>query len=150
MSDGEKKVAIQTSRFGTIEAPEEKGISISGGLLGFPESTRYLMLDHDQDSPFKWLQSMDEGEVAFVVTDPLVFFPEYQVQIRKDELAGLQIEDGDTPMVFVILSLAAEPENMTANLQGPIIINARTRIGRQVVLKDSEYKTKHPLFAQTA
>ena len=72
MSDGEKKVAIQTSRFGTIEAPEEKGISISGGLLGFPESTRYLMLDHDQDSPFKWLQSMDEGEVAFVVTDPLV------------------------------------------------------------------------------
>jgi flagellar assembly factor FliW len=146
LENNEGKFALQTSRFGEIVVDMSSKIDIIGGLLGFPDSTRFIVLDHEQDSPFKWLQSIDEGEVAFVICDPLVFFPDYRLQIRKEELANMKVDSIEDFVIFVILSLYAGINDMTANLQGPIIVNAKHRKGRQIVLKDSGYKTRHRLF----
>ncbi len=146
VENNEEKVAVPTSRFGEIVVDLSKKIDIIGGLLGFPDSTRYIVLDHEQDSPFKWLQSLDEGEVAFVICDPLSFFPEYRIQVRKDELTNMKADSVEDFVIFVILSLHGDVNDMTANLQGPIIVNAKYRVGRQIVLKDSGYQTRHKLF----
>jgi len=146
VGNNEEKVAVQTSRFGEITVDMSKKIDIIGGLLGFPESTSFIVLDHEQDSPFKWLQSINEGEVAFVICDPLTFFPDYRLQIRKEELANMNVDSVEDFVIFVILSLHGDVNDMTANLQGPIIVNAKQRMGRQIVLKDSGYETRHRLF----
>ncbi|MCZ7587060.1 MAG: flagellar assembly protein FliW [Deltaproteobacteria bacterium] len=150
MSDSQVTATIRTNRFGEIAYDPDKALYFPGGLLGFPDSARYVVLDHEEDSPFKWLQSIDETELAFVIADPLVFFPDYKAHIRKEELASLNIHNLADAVVFVILSLHGTPMDMTANLQGPIIVNAESRVGRQFVLKESDYKTKHPLFPDLA
>ncbi|MBZ0272058.1 flagellar assembly protein FliW [bacterium] len=143
-------VQIKTTRFGDMEIDEDRGFRIVGGLLGFPNSTRFILFEHDEESPFKWLQSMDEAHVAFVVTQPLVFFPDYRVHIRKEELSQLGTEDINDAEIMVICSLHSQIHEMTANLQGPIVVNVAKRVGRQMVLKDSTWKTKHPLFPKSA
>jgi flagellar assembly factor FliW len=144
-------IAFQTTRFGEISVEHTKTIEVQGGLLGFPQSTRYVILDHEEDSPFKWLQSCDEGHLAFVITDPMIFFPDYKVQFRREEIATLKIDEEEDLAVFVLLSLhTSDIHEMTANLQGPIVVNAKTRVGRQVVLKDTLFRTKHKIFPEIA
>lgn len=139
---------VNTTRFGEVCVEAASAIRIPGGLLGFPDSTRFALLESGEESPFFWLQSLDEGELAFVVTDPALFFPEYSVSVRSEELEAMGIVDSEDLDVLVILSLRGGIDDMTANLQGPIAINAKTRVGRQMVLKDSGYETKHRLFPE--
>jgi flagellar assembly factor FliW len=141
-----ENVVIETARFGRVEIAANRVLHLLGGLLGFPKSQRFVLLEHDKDSPFQWLQSLDEGFLAVPVTDPRLFFPDYHVKIKRDELAALRVTSAEELEVLVILSLRAEPQDMTANLKGPIIIHAERLIGRQVVLKESPYSTRHLLF----
>lgn len=139
-------IATESSRFGSIEVDESQLLHMPGGILGFPDSNRYVILDHEKDSPFRWMQSVEEPDVAFVVTDPLEFFSDYHVQVKREELSNLDLKEDDDLIIMVILSLRKAPGEMTANLQGPVIVNARNRKGRQVVLKGTKYNTKHALF----
>ncbi|MDP8224536.1 MAG: flagellar assembly protein FliW [Candidatus Lernaella stagnicola] len=150
MSEEQKveMISVETTRFGRIEVRTDKVIHLLGGLLGFPKSQRFAMLDHEKDSPFKWLQSLDEGELAVPITDPKMFFPDYHIKIKRDELAALRVTSAQELHVLVILSLRPDPAEMTANLKGPIIIHAERLIGRQVVLKDAPYSTRHLLFPE--
>ena len=109
-------VKINTIRFGEIEVAEGKVITMSGGVLGFPESGRYVMLDHEPGSPFHWFQSVEQPELAFVVADPLSFFPDYRIQVKKEELTDLDVQEPEELSILVILSLRGEPTDMTANL----------------------------------
>ena len=63
---------VKTTRFGDIEVKEDDVVKLPAGLIGFPELKRYVLLDHDKDSPFKWLQSLDDGAIAFVLINPLL------------------------------------------------------------------------------
>ena len=141
-------VKINTIRFGEVEVADGKVIKIGGGILGFPESDRYVMLDHEPGSPFHWLQSVEQPELAFVVADPLSFFPDYRIQVKKEELTDLDVQVPEDLSILVILSLRGAPTDMTANLQGPLIVNARNMTGRQLVLREGKYTTKHPLFPE--
>jgi len=149
MSEGQQEnISIETTRFGKVEFRADKVIHLLGGLLGFPKSQRFALLDHDKDSPFKWLQSLDEGHLAVPVTDPKLFFPDYHIKIKRDELAALRVTSSDELVVLVILSLRSDAADMTANLKGPIIIHAQRLIGRQVVLKEAPFSTRHLLFPE--
>lgn len=136
---------IHSTRFGDIECPEEKILKIPSGIIGFPSSTRYLVLDHDRDVPFKWLQSLDQEELAFVIVDPVWFKPDYRVTIALDEIMELGRADERELVLFVILTIPSDdPSRMTANLRGPVIVNAGTRTGKQVILRD-EFPTRAPV-----
>jgi len=144
--NSEQEITIKTIRFGDLQVHTDRLITMPNGILGFPECKRYVMLDHDEESPFKWLQCADDPDLAFVVTDPLVFFHDYRIDVKPEELGVLELKNAQDAAILVILSLVGGPRNMTANLQGPIIINSVNRVGKQVVLKEGKYNTRHGLF----
>lgn len=134
---------LQTTRFGEIEVKETEIITLPEGLVGFPEYTRYVLLDHDKDSPFKWLQSVDEGSVAFVVMSPLMFRPDYSIEVTEDEVSGLGLEAVNDAVISVIVTIPSDPKKMSANLKAPLIFNTKNRLGKQIIVKETEYQTKH-------
>lgn len=134
---------IQTSRFGPIEIDEQKTLCFERGLLGFPQYQRYVLIQQDADSTFYWLQCVDAADLAFVVTDPLLFVPDYSVPIREETRTELGLGDSDAQMLVIVNKV---DNCLTANLQGPLIIHAETRHGLQVVISEKKYHTRHPIM----
>lgn len=136
-----------TSRFGTFDIAEDAVLSFPSGLLGFPEERRYVMLDHDTEVPFKWLQSLDNPELAFVVIDPLLFHADYRVELPAEAVAEVEGGESDDLTLTVILTIpSSDPLRITANLRGPLLMNPRTKLCKQLVLSD-DFPTRHPLFS---
>jgi len=139
-----------SSRLGTFEIKEENVFTFPSGLLGFPESQRYVILDHDTAAPFKWLQSLDEPALAFVIIDPDLMLTNYRVEVSDEAMAEVQCQGGDDMSTAVILTIPSDdPGRITANLRGPLLMNPRTRLCKQLVLSD-EFPTRHPLFPLTS
>ncbi len=138
---------FQTTRFGTLEIKEESVLTFPSGILGFPDWTRYVLLDHDTDAPFKWLQCVEQPDLAFVVLDPVLFKPDYQVSIPADAMTEVEGREGDDVSVVTILTIPSDdPTRVTANLRGPLLMNLRTRRCKQLVLSE-DIPTRYPLFA---
>ncbi len=137
---------VQTTRFGEIDIQEDEVITLLEGLLGFSECTRFAMFTDELGEPFQWLQSLDMPSLAFVVIDPSLILPEYQFSLRKEKIKGLEANGIEDLKVNVIVTMAANILDITVNLQGPIVINQKNRVGVQVVLNDPVFSTRHPLF----
>ncbi|MER3425050.1 MAG: flagellar assembly protein FliW [Nitrospiraceae bacterium] len=137
---------MTTSRFGDIEFKEDMVLTFPSGIIGFPQATRYLILDHDRQAPFQWLQCIDDGSLAFVVMDPALFKSDYRVAIDQEAIAELGHSEKSELILFVILTIpSGDPTLMTANLRGPVIVNHRTRLAKQLILQE-EWPTRYPLF----
>jgi flagellar assembly factor FliW len=138
---------ITTLRFGEVSVDEERLINFVEPVLGFPGSTQYVILDHAEDSPFKWLQSTQEPDLAFVVTNPKLFGMDYEFVLSDEDAAQLALEQAEDALVLTIVNIPqADPGKMTANLLGPIVINQAARKAMQVVLNDSQYDTRTRLI----
>ena len=135
---------IVTSRFGTLNVDDERVITFSKGLLGFPDHTRYALIQTGEENYFFWLQSVDEPTLAFVVTDPSIFFKDYEVPIREETEQALQLTDNAFAQLFVICNKVGDW--LTGNLLGPIVVNATNRLAHQVVLTDKKWTTRQPLM----
>jgi flagellar assembly factor FliW len=142
-------LTIETTRFGPLPIAEERIITVVGGLLGFPDYTRYVILNHDDDmaAPFRWLQSMENPALAFVLIDPWVFMADYAIMLPDEVCASLDLSETQPPLIFAIVTIPREPALMTANLQGPLVINPITRRAQQAVLANSPYTTQHAILA---
>lgn len=134
---------VRTTRFGNVEIAEDRVIEFPKGLLGFSEYRRYCLLEPAEDSAFFWLQSLDDPSLAFVVTDPSFFVPEYSVPIRAEQMGDLALARLEDAQVFVIVNKV--DQTLTGNLQGPLVINTLTRSGEQFVLAEKRWTTRHPL-----
>ena len=134
---------IETSRFGELEVDERRVITFPKGILGFPRHTRYVLLEAGDDSYFWWLQSTEEPALAFVVTDPSLFVPTYQVPLREQQMEELNIASPEQAQVFVIVNKRGNL--LTGNLQGPLLVGVAERLGEQLVLSDRRYTTRVPL-----
>ena len=139
---------IQTSRFGRIGVDEERIMTFPNGLLGFPSFTRYALIQTGQENYFFWLQSVDEPNLAFVITDPSIFFKDYQVPVREETAQELQLTDPAFLQTFVICNKVGEW--LTGNLLGPIVVNAQNRLAQQVVLTEKKWTTRQPLLRLAA
>ena len=135
---------IVTTRFGTLSVDDERVITFPKGLLGFPDHNRYALIQTGEENYFFWLQCVDEPNLAFVVTDPSIFFKDYQVPIKEETQAELALEDVAFAQVFVICNKV--DDWLTGNLLGPIVVNARNRVAQQVVLTDKKWTTRQPLM----
>jgi flagellar assembly factor FliW len=143
-------IQCRSSRFGTLDIDEDSVLTFPSGLLGFPQSRRYVILDHDTEAPFKWLQSLDEPALAFVIIDPDLLLADYHIQVPDDALAEVQgSEESDLATAVILTIPSDDPGRMTANLRGPLLMNQRTKLCKQLVLSD-EFPTRHPLFPVTA
>ena len=139
---------VRTTRFGLVEIAEDRVITIPKGLLGFSRQTRYCLLEPGDDACFFWLQCLDEPSLAFVVTDPTLFVPEYAVPIRPEQMVELKLGKLEEAQVFVIVNKV--DQTLTGNLQGPLVVNTMTRSGEQMVLAEKRWTTRHPLVQVAA
>jgi flagellar assembly factor FliW len=135
---------IETSRFGGIEVDDQRFLNFPKGLLGFPDDREYALIQTGENSAFYWMQAVHRPELAFVVCDPRMFVPDYRVAIKADDLAQIGLADTGGSQVFVIVNKVDEV--LTGNLQGPLVINVATRVGKQLVLSEKRFSTRHPLM----
>ncbi len=134
---------VKTNRFGEIEIREEDVIFMPEGLVGFANKKRYILLEDDEQAPFMWYQSIEEPNLCFVVVDPILFIPNYKVEVHPTDVALLELPSPADARVLVILVVPNNPLDMTANLKGPLVINPKNRLAKQVVLIDDKYPTKY-------
>lgn len=136
-------MTLAGTRFGSVEFDGNDVLQIDGGLVGLPELRRFVLFEAKPDSPFSWLQSLDDPNMAFLVADPVRYLPHYEIDVarRCPEIADA-----------VILATASvppgKPRDTTLNLSGPIVLDATTRRGKQMVLEDAAYTTRYRVFPQ--
>ena len=140
---------IKTTRFGDVEIADNLILSLPEGILGFEDFKRYIILDHfDKESPFKWLQSVEDPSLAFVITDPLIFVPEYKVKISKEEVNSIELSDASKAIILAIVNIKRDHSEITINLQGPIVINPEEKLAKQVIIRESDYSVRHVIFSK--
>ena len=140
-------VKVKTKAYGLIEIEENQRITFPQGLFGFEPYKEYALIDAEQQ-PFFWLQSIDAEQVAFVLINPFLFRPDYEMNIDNEELLPIGITDPGKALIFSIVTIPGDGGPMTANLQGPLVINRDNRLGLQAILTDSRWKTKHDIIAE--
>jgi len=134
-------IKLETSRFGVVEVAEERVINFPSGLAGFPDLRRYLLIDH-KDTPLKWLQAVDDADIAFIVASPDVIAAGYSMNLDNTVRQYLQLENEDDLVVLVIMRVNGK--EVIANFQGPVLINARVLRGVQVILDKPFIKMQKP------
>jgi flagellar assembly factor FliW len=142
-------VKVRTKAYGTIEVEERQRIVFPQGLFGFEDLRDYVLLDAERQ-PFYWLQSIEKEQVAFVLVNPFLIRPDYELSVGNEELVDIGIDSPERALVFTIVTIPADGGPMTVNLQGPLTINRDTREGKQAILNDSRWKTKHDVMAELA
>ncbi len=141
---------VTSTRFGSLDIPDERAIDFGPGILGFPDSQRYVLVEIEDDEDYFWIQSVEIDDVAFLCIRPWDFFPDYELDVSDDVQEQIELHDPVDSEVFLLLTTHHEDEELidiTANLLGPIILNSSNRKARQVVLNNSEYTTREPLVA---
>ncbi|MCD8500918.1 MAG: flagellar assembly protein FliW [Bacillaceae bacterium] len=141
---------IETKYFGLKDINEDKILTFEHGIPSFLEEKQFILLPLGEGTPLYILQSIQTPALAFVVTSPFDFFPDYQVKLSEATIATLNIENEADVTLFVILTVKEPFSNTTANLQGPIVINGKLQKGKQVLLSDTDYHTRHLLIPQPA
>jgi flagellar assembly factor FliW len=96
------------------------------------------------------VQSLDDPNLAFLAIDPFLFRPDYEIDIDDTLLTPLEIDSPSDVLVFSLITVPPNGGTITANLQGPLIINRKNNLALQAVLSDSRWKTKHDLVAETS
>jgi flagellar assembly factor FliW len=140
---------LKGTRFSTIEYEADDIITVVDGLIGFPDSTHYVLVCPKPDSPFRWLQSIEEPPLAFLVVDPVTYFPEYLPDMSQSLARDLEISEETPQMVYCTVSIpAGSPQDMTVNLLAPLVINASKRIASQTVVENAAYTMRHRVFPE--
>lgn len=133
---------ITETRFGRIEFLDEDVVTFEEGLVGFPELNTFLLLSTKENSPFRWLQSLEAPAMAFLVVDPEGFVPNYSPPNPFEA-------NPESVLVYTTATIPhGKPDEMTLNLAGPIFIEALSRLGKQSVLDDEAYTIKHRVMVQ--
>lgn len=142
-------IKIKTRRFGEIEIKEQQIIDFPDGILGFDYVKKFVLLDsQDENSPLKWLQAYDEPELAFIIIRPVDFMREYELVVSMNDIEAVGAKDAEILLVFAIVTIPSNPSDMTANLQGPIIINPDKKLGRQAISLSDRYTVRHGILEE--
>lgn len=140
---------VNTKNFGEIETDESNIIDFPNGLLAFDEEKKFVIIDNpDENIPFQWLQSTNNPDLAFVIINPFAFKKDYEFELSQSIVEKLKIQNENEVAVYTIVVVPEDINNMTANLLGPIIINTKTKLGKQIVLDNKSYSTKHYILKE--
>jgi flagellar assembly factor FliW len=141
----EQIVKLTTTRFGIVDVAEKDVIYFPIGVPGFAEVHRYILFDHGVNTPLKWLQAVDHPELAFPMVAVAELMADYRMTVSPEDLATLGSNEAADLVTFVILTIPqGAPERTTANLKAPILMNASTRLARQILIAE-DYPIRYPL-----
>ncbi|TWI59949.1 flagellar assembly factor FliW [Halalkalibacter nanhaiisediminis] len=150
MDEVSETMNIETKYQGNIEIDEQRVITFAKGIPAFEDETSFVLLPFEENTPFFVLQSTKTVEVAFVVVNPFDFVPNYQVKLPDSTIDELGIQKQEEVATFVMLTVREPFAGTTANLQAPVIINAAKQKGKQLLMSDTHYQTKHAIFKEVA
>lgn len=140
---------LQTKYFGELDIKESDIIRFNHGLPGFERVKKFVLIDNEEkDSPFKWLQGINEPKPAFVLVDPFVIRKDYEVNLNDDVLKELEITEPTSASVYCIVVVPEDINKMTVNLQAPLIINNVKNLGRQLILDTDRYGVRHCILEE--
>jgi len=132
-----------SKKFRNLEISEQSLVEMPFGMFGFEEMKEFVLLEKSKESPFKLLQATADPNVAFLLIDPLEFFPDYEIDIPSSDAEQLKLDDALEARVLATVTIDKNHGWFTANLVGPIVINSRTLEAKQIVLDNERYGTKH-------
>jgi flagellar assembly factor FliW len=140
---------IKTVNFGDLEIPEDKIIDFNEGLPGFPQIRKFAVLEFEDVKPFQYLQALGDPPVALLIINPFLIDPSYEFQLSAMDMEEIQSAEPGGVVIYAVATIPDNPEEATLNLMAPIVINEKVRRGKQVVLLDTKYTIRHPLFRKT-
>jgi flagellar assembly factor FliW len=138
---------IKTKPYGKIEVDEHQRIHFLEGIIGFEGILNYFLLD-SREGPFYWLQSEEYPELAFLIIDPRIFRTDYELEVNESDLDTLAPKSKDDLLDFAIVTVPEDHSKISANLMGPILINKRTRMAKQVISNNDSYGVKHYILEE--
>jgi flagellar assembly factor FliW len=135
---------LETTRFGEIEVNPDDIITFTQPILGFQKHRRYVVLPGP--GPFLyWLQSTEDGSLAFILITPQAVVPDYEIKIGKAELAELGANDPAELDVYTLVVVPADPTRIRTNLKAPLLVNPGQRLGKQTVIDRADYPIQYYL-----
>lgn len=138
---------VNTDRFGEIEIDEKRIIHFKDGIPAFENEHEFIILPYDEESPYYFMQSLNKPDLAFLLTIPEIFFPDYSAEIDDETVEELKIGDAEKVLVYALITIPnGSVRYMTANLLAPLVINLENMQAKQIVMDKSNYTTKHRLF----
>jgi flagellar assembly factor FliW len=142
--DGEE-IVIRSDLLGDLRLRTTDLLHFPAGMLGFPECRRFALLRGGRDGLF-WLQSMEYPALVFLLVDPFAIEEHYSFDVQPSQIVDLGAgESSDIGLLAVVTLPADRGELPTVNLQGPLVINFKTRHAKQVVSGGDEHAVRKPL-----
>ncbi|MBI5643139.1 MAG: flagellar assembly protein FliW [Deltaproteobacteria bacterium] len=132
-------VVFSTMRFGTLSIAEDKVIYFVQGIPGFKNLRRFILIDHDSEGLFKWLQSVEDPLVAFLLTNPNVYKPDYTVPLRKSDVEGLGVKDAGNLVTLAMVCFSNNNNQVSINLKGPVLFNSENMTAMQCIIDREDY-----------
>jgi flagellar assembly factor FliW len=126
---------------------ENAQITLTQGLLGLETYTKFKFQPFEEGTPFYTLQSLESQDLSLIVMDPALLVEDFAFDLSDDDVRELAITDPDDVMVMVVLTVPENPQDMTANLLGPLVLNRKSNKGKQVVLHGSDWPVRYRVFA---
>jgi flagellar assembly factor FliW len=134
-----------TLHFGEIDIQEDQIIQFPSGMPGFEDYTRFVLLHLDDEVPFSYLQSVEDGNISFIIVNPFHFYSDYEFELSQFIKEELEIQSEADVMIWGIISVHPRSNELTINLLAPIVVNSTLRKAKQIILHDTPYKTKHKI-----
>lgn len=132
--------------FGEFEYRKKDIINFPKGMPGFEDTREYVIIDNpDGGGVFKWLQSLERPDLAFVVINPFIIKPDYDFELPDWAADRLGLGCAEDALVLTIVTVPENINNMTTNLKAPIVINTKNGMAIQVALDDERYSLRHPM-----
>lgn len=132
-------------RFGECSYLDSEVIEFPWGLPGFGHLRQFVVLQVNGQDGFIWLQSLDDLNMALPLADPWSIFADYDPHLPQYAKVALSLENPEDFIILNVVVVTKNAEEMTMNLLAPLVINLKTRIGRQVMLENSDYSVREPL-----
>ena len=143
---GEEVIRFTSARFGDQEVDREKVIAFPDGVPGFEQYKSYALFNDPDNEPFQWLLSLENPRLGFDVVNPMAIWSDYEPRISREDLQSLEVKNQGDIIILAVVTLADDPQSVTVNLSGPILVNMANLKARQLALLDDRYTTKHKVL----
>lgn len=137
---------IETERFGSIDINNCKAIKFLNGLPGFEELKEFIILEADESKPLYWLQSTENMYICLPMIIPFELMEDYFIEIHDNELNDINITNQNDLMLMNVVVIPEDITKMTANMAAPIVINAKSGIGKQIIIDSKEFSVRYPIY----
>ncbi|MFN0027470.1 MAG: flagellar assembly protein FliW [Acidimicrobiales bacterium] len=137
---------LKTSRFGVLHLDDHRLVDFVGGIPGFPQFMRAVLIEVDDNPDYYWLQSIDDGDLAFLTVVPWSFFADYELVLNDDDQSAIELDDAGDAFICCLVSVDRDSNAFTANLRAPIVVNVAANRARQVILPDERLGVRAPLL----